>query len=610
MPIHRHIKNVVHNYTDSERKVREATSNDPWGPSSTLMAEIADKTHNVMAFTEIMQMIWRRLNDKSKNWRHVYKALVLLDYLTKTGSEKVATQCRENIHSIETLRDFEYVEDGKDRGQTVREKARNLSMLLRDEERLKEERSKALLARDRLMHGGLGSTASVGDSPIKYSISSGRSSYPAGYSGTSFLEKGTLPPKSPVPHSATELESVRPQSAGEEQLHLQLALAISKEEHDREERRRRAEEAKEEAKVQMVLEQSRREEQKDKSIGKHPASNVPSSSSGSLEPPSYNSSGGLFNLVDTSLSAAPAHLPDPWSSPLAAPSILLSNNSNTTASPSPSTSFNNTNALSLQQSSTFPLIPIDDPWSPKSQPNIPPHSTTNNSDAIWSLDSTLGATFPSTSSTNTEPIPSNHHQHHHTVNNGTDSINNGHFDFDLDGISSNNIDNFPQQFQHPSTSHQNAQSPSITEQQQQEQQTVRKRSPSDFLGEHKKLVDLEKLVEKNPASTNPFTVGPKSLTVSASNPFIASQPIKPSLNQLAPTPAALPGPSYHATVNNPLLYPVRPYFPGSAITNVQPNYSMVPVNPNAWPVFDMPSNNIMHQHQQQQQQTSSLNPFY
>ncbi|VDP74032.1 unnamed protein product [Schistosoma curassoni] len=68
------------------------------------MAEIADKTHNVMAFTEIMQMIWRRLNDKSKNWRHVYKALVLLEYLSKTGSDKVATQCRENIHSIETLR--------------------------------------------------------------------------------------------------------------------------------------------------------------------------------------------------------------------------------------------------------------------------------------------------------------------------------------------------------------------------------------------------------------------------------------------------------------------------------------------------------------------------
>ena len=89
MPIRRTLKNVVRNYTEAQVKVREATSNDPWGPSSTLMSDIADLTYNVMAFTEIMQMIWKRLNDHGKNWRHVYKAMVLLDYIVKTGSEKV-----------------------------------------------------------------------------------------------------------------------------------------------------------------------------------------------------------------------------------------------------------------------------------------------------------------------------------------------------------------------------------------------------------------------------------------------------------------------------------------------------------------------------------------
>ena len=53
------------------------------------MSEIADLTYNMVAFSEIMQMIWKRLNDHGKNWRHVYKALVLLEYLIKTGSEKV-----------------------------------------------------------------------------------------------------------------------------------------------------------------------------------------------------------------------------------------------------------------------------------------------------------------------------------------------------------------------------------------------------------------------------------------------------------------------------------------------------------------------------------------
>ena len=60
--------------------------------SSTQMAEIADLTYNVIAFSEIMQMVWKRINDSGKNWRHVYKALVLLEYLIKTGSEKV-TYC-------------------------------------------------------------------------------------------------------------------------------------------------------------------------------------------------------------------------------------------------------------------------------------------------------------------------------------------------------------------------------------------------------------------------------------------------------------------------------------------------------------------------------------
>jgi hypothetical protein len=84
--------------------VREATSNDPWGPPSSLMSEISDLTYNVVAFSEIMQMIWKRLNDHGKNYRHVYKALVLLDYLVKTGNEKVAQQCKENIFAIHTLR--------------------------------------------------------------------------------------------------------------------------------------------------------------------------------------------------------------------------------------------------------------------------------------------------------------------------------------------------------------------------------------------------------------------------------------------------------------------------------------------------------------------------
>lgn len=168
MPMRRTLKNVVKNYSDAQVKVREATSNDPWGPSSTLMSEVADLTYNVMAFTEIMQMVWKRLNDHGKNWRHVYKALVLLDYIIKTGNEKVAQQCRENIYAIQTLKDFQYIEEGKDHGMNVREKAKQLVALLKDDERLRNERAKALKARERFAQNtmGMGSGGGGGGSGV------------------------------------------------------------------------------------------------------------------------------------------------------------------------------------------------------------------------------------------------------------------------------------------------------------------------------------------------------------------------------------------------------------------------------------------------------------
>jgi len=127
-----------------------------------MMSEIADLTYNVVAFSEIMPMIWKRLNDNGKNWRHVYKALVLLEYLIKTGSEKVAHQCKENIFAIQTLKDFQYLDENKDQGINVREKAKALVALLKDDERLRNERVRALKAKERFAQN----TAGIGNNTV------------------------------------------------------------------------------------------------------------------------------------------------------------------------------------------------------------------------------------------------------------------------------------------------------------------------------------------------------------------------------------------------------------------------------------------------------------
>ena len=137
-----------------------------------MMSEIADLTYNVVAFSEIMQMIWKRLNDHGKNWRHVYKALVLLEYLIKTGSEKVTQQCKENIFAIQTLKDFQYLDDNKDQGINVREKAKALVALLKDDERLKNERVRALKAKERFAQStaGIGSDTVVSDCVVNPAV--------------------------------------------------------------------------------------------------------------------------------------------------------------------------------------------------------------------------------------------------------------------------------------------------------------------------------------------------------------------------------------------------------------------------------------------------------
>lgn len=53
------------------------------------MGEIADCTYRTQDFMEIMDILDKRLNDSGKNWRHVFKALTLLDYLLHCGSEQV-----------------------------------------------------------------------------------------------------------------------------------------------------------------------------------------------------------------------------------------------------------------------------------------------------------------------------------------------------------------------------------------------------------------------------------------------------------------------------------------------------------------------------------------
>ena len=62
-------------------------------------------------------MLDKRLNDKGKNWRHVLKALKVLDYCLHEGSENVVVWAKDNVYIVKTLREFQYIdEENRDQG--------------------------------------------------------------------------------------------------------------------------------------------------------------------------------------------------------------------------------------------------------------------------------------------------------------------------------------------------------------------------------------------------------------------------------------------------------------------------------------------------------------
>ncbi|XP_063171026.1 epsin-2 [Candoia aspera] len=507
--IRRQMKNIVNNYSEAEIKVREATSNDPWGPSSSLMTEIADLTYNVVAFSEIMSMTWKRLNDHGKNWRHVYKALTLLDYLIKTGSERVAQQCKENIFAIQTLKDFQYIDrDGKDQGINVREKSKQLVSLLKDDDRLKTERAQALKTKERMAQVATG----VGSNQITFGRGSSQPNLSTSYSEQEYGKSGGSPASyhgSTSPRVSSELEQARPQTSGEEELQLQLALAMSREVAEQEERLRRGDDLR----LQMALEESRRDTVKIPKKKEHtalldlmdalPSSASPVPKGERWKPPAAVNQadpwgGAAVSTVTSdpwqSFGAKPATSVDPWGAPEAS-------------------------------SAAQPLPKNADPWAP-SQP---------------SSMATKAAVDPWGPAPVNKPISASGSKSFDLFSNLNGAIKDDFSEFD--SLRTSNRQGSALSAQNSGTT-----SPDLLESQPANSSlsklSAARKTPESFLGSNAALVNLDSLVSRPPQpapSLNPFLAPGSVASVAspspaAANPFQVNQPQPLTLNQMRASP--------------------------------------------------------------------------
>uniref|UniRef100_A0A8C5RHQ4 Epsin 2 n=1 Tax=Laticauda laticaudata TaxID=8630 RepID=A0A8C5RHQ4_LATLA len=554
--IRRQMKNIVNNYSEAEIKVREATSNDPWGPSSSLMTEIADLTYNVVAFSEIMSMIWKRLNDHGKNWRHVYKALTLLDYLIKTGSERVAQQCKENIFAIQTLKDFQYVDrDGKDQGINVREKSKQLVSLLKDDERLKAERAQALKTKERMAQVATG----VGSNQISFGRGSSQPNLSTSYSEQEYGKSGGSPASyhgSTSPRVSSELEQARPQTSGEEELQLQLALAMSREVAEQEERLRRGDDLR----LQMALEESRRDTVKFPKKKEHaalldlmdalPSSATPVPKGESWKPPAAVKKADPWRATPASTSdpwqsfgAKPAASVDPWGAPAAS-------------------------------SGAQPLPKSADPWAPSQPSSV----------------ATKTAVDPWGTAPVNKPISASGSKSFDLFSNLNGTIKDDFSEFDTLRTS--------KQGSALSAQNSGTTSPDLSDCQpatfSSSKQTAARKTPESFLGSNAALVNLDSLVSKPPQpapSLNPFLAPGSSSVSSASpspatvNPFQVNQPQPLTLNQMRASPIlggslsfnTVPGPELGAlpSVAPVVLAPLPAAGPVAPLTRMGPGVSVM-----------------------------------
>lgn len=109
-------------------------------------------------------MIYRRFTEKSaEEWRQIYKALQLLEFLIKNGSERVIDDARGHITLLKMLRQFHFIDqNGKDQGINVRNRAKELAEMLSDVDRIRSERKKARATKNKYTGVEGGATFSSG----------------------------------------------------------------------------------------------------------------------------------------------------------------------------------------------------------------------------------------------------------------------------------------------------------------------------------------------------------------------------------------------------------------------------------------------------------------
>lgn len=137
-------KNMFGGYTQAQKLVRDATADNSSKSEPYIMRQLAKTTKNPKHVKPIMKVLYQRMNDKGKHWRHVEKALDLLLYLLSYGGNGVVEWYLDNTYLVQSLCTYhQNGEDGNDIAGRIRHLATEVVALVQDKSRLEKSRIEA-----------------------------------------------------------------------------------------------------------------------------------------------------------------------------------------------------------------------------------------------------------------------------------------------------------------------------------------------------------------------------------------------------------------------------------------------------------------------------------
>nr|CAB3481778.1 unnamed protein product [Digitaria exilis] len=129
--------------TPAELLAQEATNNEPCVPDAKTLACIADAAFDMDDCWRIARVLHQRLSRAAdwKEWRPVYKALVVLEFLLTHGPDDLPREFMPDMPAMHDLRSFHYVDDkGFNWGACMQRRTDSVLSLLTDAGRLREAR--------------------------------------------------------------------------------------------------------------------------------------------------------------------------------------------------------------------------------------------------------------------------------------------------------------------------------------------------------------------------------------------------------------------------------------------------------------------------------------